>query len=395
MGMFDTIYFDKVCTCPVCQGKIHSVQVKAFENMLEDYHVKDCVGHAEEIMILKEELFCDNCSKFTGKSVYIIVGRGVLLGITDSLEEAKKLLSDLNLEKLVLWYHDLYQRYISERRDKESYEGFLEDLREWYGERVHERPEADTEIKRQRLQFIWNWRHLKGALNLVESVERFLTYNKMMGALDELWKEGHEIIDIYYAEEMKPGEESWSVDVYQDELNERCGLNWTWTVESKKQLETDGDKEEELTEWVVVVEEPFSGEVVCKAIEKWLRDRRYEFCVRKVSVVHARGSGLIKELKEREAKSEKMEGVSMERLEREMEEEENKRLADFIYARGDKRKVFYYEGFYGSLVADVESDRLLGKIEGIDEDVVFEGRTVRECEQRFREEVLRYKKKLK
>ena len=76
-----------------------------------------------------------------------------------------------------------------------------------------------------------------------------------------------------------------------------------------------------------------------------------------------------------------------------MEEEENKRLAEFIDAKGDKRKVFYYEGFYGSLVADVESDKLLGKIEEIDADKVFVGRTVRECEQRFREEVLRYKKK--
>ena len=395
MGMFDTIYFDKAYTCPVCQGEIHSVQVKAFENMLEDYHVKDCVGHAEEIKIVKEELFCDNCSKFTGKSVYIVAGRGILLGTADTLEEAKKLLNDLNLEKLVLWYHDLYRRYISERGDKESYEGFLEDLREWYGERVHERPETDTEIKRQRLQFIWNWRHLKGALNPVESVERFLTHKKMMGALDELWKEGHEILDIYYAEEMSmsQGEESWSGDVYQDELNERCDLNWTWTVISKKELEQDGEKEEELPEWEVVVEELFSDEVVCKAIEKWLRNWRYEFSVRMVELEQARGSGLIKQLKERAVESEKVEGVSMEMLEKEMEEEEIKSSAEFIEARGDKRKVFYYEGFYGSLVADVESDRLLGKVEGTDEDFVYEGRTVRECEQRFREEVSRYKKK--
>jgi len=229
----------------------------------------------------------------------------------------------------------------------------------------------------------------------------------MMGALDELWKEGHEILDIYYAEEMSQGEESWSVDVYQDELNERCGLNWTWTVESKKQLETDGEKEEELPKWVVVVEESFSEEVVCKAIEKWLRDRRYEFSVRMVELEQARGSGLwgsaprprkpsrglFKELKEREVESEKEEGVSMEILEREMEEEEIKSSAEFIDAKGDKRKVFYYEGFYGSLVADVESDRLIGKIEGIGENIVYEGRTIRECEQRFREAVSRYKKR--
>lgn len=389
MGMFDTVYFDKARTCPLCQGKIYSVQTKAFENMLEDFHVKDCIGHAEEIMILKEELFCDSCSKFTGKSIYIVVGRGILLGITDTLEEAKKLLNDLNQEKLLLWYHDLYQRYIGERKEKHSYGRFLEDLREWYGERLYERPETDAF---ERIRFILNSSHLEGALNPVESIERFMTYNMMRKALQELQEEGREILDIYYAEEMSPGEESWSVDVYQDELNERCHLNWTWTVISKKQLEQDGEKEEELPEWDVVVEEPFSDEVVCKAIEKWLRGRGYEFGVRMIALEQARGSGLIKELKERKVESEESEAVPMESLEREMEAEENKRIAEFIAARGDKRKVFYYAGFYGSLVADVESDRLLGKIEGIDEEIVYEGNTVRERERRFREAVSRYKK---
>ena len=391
MGMFDTVYFDKACACPKCQGKIYSVQVKAFENMLEDFHVKDCVGHAEETMILKEELFCDNCSKFVGKNVYIVVDRGILLGITEGLEEAKKLLNDLNMEKLLLWYHDLYQRYIVERREKHSYERFLKDLREWYGERLHEKPETDSAI--DRFRFIWNSRYLKGALNPVESIERFITYNEMREGLDELREEGKEILDIYYAEEMSQGEEEWSVDVYQDELNERCRLNWTWTVMNKKQLERDSEKEDELPEWMVVVEEPFSDEVVCKAVEKWLRGRGYEFEVRMIELEQARGSGLIKELRDRREELEKGETIPMERLERELEEEEKKRSVDFIDAKGDKRKVFYYAGLYGSLVADVESDRLLGKIEGIDEDIVYEGRTVRECEQRFIEAVSRYKKK--
>ena len=79
---------------------------------------------------------------------------------------------------------------------------------------------------------------------------------------------------------------------------------------------------------------------------------------------------------------------------RKLKEGERKRLADFVDARADKRKVFYYEGFYGSLVADVESNRLVGKIEGIkDEDIIYEGKTVRECEDKFREAVSRYRKK--
>ena len=107
---------------------------------------------------------------------------------------------------------------------------------------------------------------------------------------------------------------------------------------NKKQLGLEGEAEDELPEWEVVVEEPFSDEVVCKAVEKWLGGRGYEFGVRMID----------------------------------------------------------YDGFYGSVVADVESDRLLGKIEGIDGDIVYfmkVGQTVRECEQRFREAVSRYKKK--
>ena len=391
--MFDTIYFDKAYTCPKCQKRIYSTQTKAFENLLEGYHVKDCAGHAEEMRIVKEELFCDNCREFIGKSVYIVVGRGILLGITETLEEAKKLLNDLNQEKLVLWYHDLYRRYIGERNEKRSYVRFLEDLREWYGERLHERPEPDSGI--ERLRFIWNSRHLKGCMNPVESIERFITYKQMRKALGELWEEGRETLDIYYPEDMHLGEDSWSVDVYQDEVNERCHLNWTWTVISKKELESEGEKEEELPEWKVVVEEPFSDEVVCKAIEKWLRGRGYEFKLRMISPEQARGSGLIKRLRERGEELESGEAVSMEVMEKELREEERKRLADFVDARADKRKVFYYEGFYGSLVADVESNRLVGKIEGIDkdEDIIYEGKTVRECEDKFREAVSRYIKK--
>jgi len=59
-------------------------------------------------------------------------------------------------------------------------------------------------------------------MNPVESIERFLTYEKMRSALTELWEEGHETLDIYYPEDIHQGEESWSVDVYQDEVNERC-----------------------------------------------------------------------------------------------------------------------------------------------------------------------------
>ena len=293
MGMFDTIYFDKPYFCPMCQGKIISTQTKAFENFLGDYHVKDCISYAEEIRIVREELFCDHCSKHIGLNVYIAVNRGVLIGVAATLEEAQKLINDLNFEKLILWYHDLYQRYIEERREKNLYMRFLNDLQQWFREGLHKQS-ADAEAK--QFQIFFNLRHLQGALDPLESVERFVTYQKMRKVLDELWQEGNEILDIYYPEEMKAGEEAWSVDVYQDEVNERCQLNWTWTVISKKQLEIDEEKEDDLPEWNIVVEEPFSNVVVSKAVERWLNERGYKFGIRMIPIEQARGSGMIKKL---------------------------------------------------------------------------------------------------
>ncbi|MEW6214014.1 MAG: hypothetical protein AB1478_02235 [Nitrospirota bacterium] len=384
MGMFDTVYFDKKYTCPMCYENIESIQVKEFENLLEDYHVKDCVSHAEEIRIIKDELFCSNCSKHVGINIYIVVNIGILLGTAETLEEAKGLLNDLNLEKLILWYHDLYQRYIEERREKDSYKRFLNSLREWYGERLHEKSE---DVTSKRIWLIWNLRHLQGALTPVESVERFMTYKKMLEVLDELWEEGHEILDIYYPEEMPQGDELWSVDVYQDEINDQCRLNWTWTVISKKQLEMDVEKESHQPEWVIVVDEPFSDEAVCQAVEKWLRGKGYKFRVKMISLDEARGSGLIKKLKQMDIESEKREAVPMETVIEKLDKAEVKRMANLIESIVDRRKVFYYEGFYGSLVPDVESDRLIGKIEGIKENIIYEGKTIKECEQKFREAV--------
>ena len=146
-----------------------------------------------------------------------------------------------------------------------------------------------------------------------ESIERFMTYKKMREVLDELWQEGHEILNIYYPEEICPEEEGWSVDVYQDELNDLCHLNWTWTVMSKKQLEIDGRKKDDLPDWVVVGEEPFSEEVVCKAIEGWLGDRGYKFGVRMIPLEQARGSGLVKELRQMDIESEKRDAVRKEK----------------------------------------------------------------------------------
>lgn len=295
MGLYNTIYFDKHYLCPLCQKKIDHIQVNDFDNLMENYHVKDCISHAEDIRIIKKELFCDKCLKFTEKNIYIVINRGILLGIAETLEEGKKLLNELNLEKLILWYYDQYKRYKEEQSKKYSCRKFLSDLREWYGEKYYEKPPTGL----YGIRFIGNSSHLKGAKDPVESIESFLSYDKMKDVLDELWNEGQETLYIYYAEEMSVGEEKWFVDVYQDEINERCNSNWTWTVINKKELEQEGEKEDEIPEWEILVDEPFSEGVVKEAVKKWLNERGYKFEVRLIPLEEAKGSGMIKDLRER------------------------------------------------------------------------------------------------
>lgn len=277
MGMFDTIKLDKPYECPICGKRIDSVQTKAFENTLEIYKVGDCISHAEDIRVVKEELFCDSCSTSAGIHVYFAVNRGILSGIATGLKEAKSLMNDLNLEKMILWYHDLYKRYIDERWKKIEYWRFLEDLREWYSERPDEKT-ANSSISSFR--FFGNSRHLRGAVDMVESIDRFITSKKIREALVELWEQGIDVLPISYSGQVNPGERRWSVDVNQDEINERCGLDRTWTVMSKEQLDLDGGKEDELPEWILVVDRPFSDEIVCEEIKRWVWLPRHKFEVR-------------------------------------------------------------------------------------------------------------------
>lgn len=61
MGMFDTVYFENPIACAVCQAPIASTQTKVFDCTLDNYRVGDCIAHAEEIRIVRENLYCDAC----------------------------------------------------------------------------------------------------------------------------------------------------------------------------------------------------------------------------------------------------------------------------------------------------------------------------------------------
>lgn len=388
MGMFDTIVLDRKHPCPHCGSLIDSIQVKAFENALDVYRVKDCVAHAEECRVVKEDLYCDQCRKDAGRYVYLAVERGVLAGMDDTLQEARGIQDDLNLERLILWYHDLYRRLRKEEAETARLERFLGDLSEWFGEGLH-RKRAD-EANRKRFWFIANRRHLQGSIGPLEAISRFLTSRAMEKALRELWEEGQDTLDIYHPEDIREGEECWHADVYQDEINDRCRLNWTWTVISRRQLEESGENEDEQPDWVTVVDGGYSAESVLAAVRKWLRDRGHEFEVRLISPDDAKGSGLIRELRKRVETLKDEKTVPADEVFSRIDEKIRQKTAEFIEAYSDRRKVFHYRGLYGSLVPDAAGDRLVGKVEGIGDVVVYEGKTVAECEERFRESVSSY-----
>lgn len=90
MGMIDTILFDQPIPCPKCGAEITFDQTKAFECTLDEYRIGDCVAHAEEIRVVRDELFCGQCKKVTEKHTYLVVYRGILAGIEEDLENTER-----------------------------------------------------------------------------------------------------------------------------------------------------------------------------------------------------------------------------------------------------------------------------------------------------------------
>lgn len=173
MGMFDTIYFDKPYRCPKCKAKIDSTQTKAFDRALANFYVMDCVSRAEEIRVVKEELFCNKCSGFEGQYVYIAVFRGILVGVADSLQEARHMLNDMNLEKMLLWYHDLYREYDGKIRENNDILRLMRNVVEWFEQGRHKK-KKDKETGIGDIFSLFDKEYLKGAKDSLEAIKRFL-----------------------------------------------------------------------------------------------------------------------------------------------------------------------------------------------------------------------------
>lgn len=131
MGMFDTIHFTQPLVCVACQAPIASTQTKVFDCALDDFRIGDCVGHAEELRVVREGLYCTACRAIDQQFVYFVVYRGILVDVALDLASAEAQLRSFSFERLLFWYHDLYAKREAERRERWEVEGFLREVVRW------------------------------------------------------------------------------------------------------------------------------------------------------------------------------------------------------------------------------------------------------------------------
>ena len=120
-------------------------------------------------------------------------------------------------------------------------------------------------------------------------------------------------INIYWIEENEDGALDWWVDVCEDLLNKVCETNWVWDVISEEAVKNDEDPDSSYGEIEsdIIVGEPFSKEVVRKAVEGWLRDREIDMVV---NVVYAEGSVQMQRIIDRIEACDMFESVEFERI---------------------------------------------------------------------------------
>ena len=123
-------------------------------------------------------------------------------------------------------------------------------------------------------------------------------------------------LEIYYAEEMPDGEIEWSVDILNNPIDNICETAWAFSVISK--AEDDAYREQynddsPIAEYEIVIDEPFSDAVVCKAIKIWLEDNGIKLDVMMIDFDDIDiYSGYVKELMNRDIDDEINHAVPLE-----------------------------------------------------------------------------------
>ena len=122
----------------------------------------------------------------------------------------------------------------------------------------------------------------------------------LIEALQTLQDNGVRTIDVYFAEIINDGDTTWSVDVMCDAVNDMAKLPWTWTIYSLDEVKQilGEDRVFVCDNWDIIVDVPFSDQVVCPAIDEWLLVNDIKLKTRLIDINDAVGSGYIKEMRE-------------------------------------------------------------------------------------------------
>ncbi|MDA8213849.1 MAG: hypothetical protein M0Z64_01085 [Nitrospiraceae bacterium] len=83
------------------------------------------------------------------------------------------MLNDMNLEKMLLWYHDLYKKYDGAVRENEGVIRFLRNVVEWFKQGRHKK-KKDKAAGIGDILFLFDKEYLKGAKDPLEAIKRFL-----------------------------------------------------------------------------------------------------------------------------------------------------------------------------------------------------------------------------
>lgn len=188
MGLFDTVHFPKSATCLACQMQISSTQTKAFDPLQNDFYIGDCVGHAEEIRIVREALYCGICHAYDNQFVYLVVYRGILIDIVADLATAEAQLQSFSFERLIFWYHALFAKRNDERRERHALTGFLRDVQRWFEGKYDQM--SPEELDKQWVFFWQNRAILESAENPLAAIRAYLEQMKPDGAEAESLENG-------------------------------------------------------------------------------------------------------------------------------------------------------------------------------------------------------------
>ena len=122
MGLFNEVVLDPPVCCPACSTFFSILQTHAFDDTLTRYRVGDCPGHAEELRVVRETVWCDQCCAPEEQRtvVYLVVVRGILVAVERDLDASQRRRRAPSLEDLALWYHDLYRRKTVCARDRST-----------------------------------------------------------------------------------------------------------------------------------------------------------------------------------------------------------------------------------------------------------------------------------